>query len=74
MLYIIVSSRDTSAPSSPSRLNLGTALVRRGFITKDTRVCRLICAAVWRPYSTTNEGEVWALQRTRNLQDCVCHS
>jgi len=22
----------------------------------------LICAAVWRPYSTTNEGEVWALK------------
>jgi len=51
-------SRDTSAPCSPSRLSLGTALVRRGFISKDTSVCRLICAAVWRPDPTTNEGEV----------------
>jgi len=62
---IYVSSRETSAPCSPSRLSLGTGLVRRGFITKDTSVCRLICAAVWRPYSTTNEGEVWALQPTK---------
>jgi len=23
------------------------------------------CVAAWRPYSTTNEGEVWALQRTK---------
>jgi len=61
-------------PCSPSRLSLGTALVHRSFNTKDTSVCRLICAAVWRPYSTTNEGEVWALKRTRNLQDCVFHS
>jgi len=28
----------TSALCSPSRLSLGTALVRRGFITKDTSV------------------------------------
>jgi len=27
-------------------------------------VCRLICVTIWCPYSTTNEGEVWALQRT----------
>jgi len=27
-------------------------------------LCRLICVAIWRPYLTTNEGEVWALQRT----------
>jgi len=53
---------------------MGTALVRRGFISKDTSVCRLICAAVLRPYSATNESEVRALQRTSNLQDCVCHS
>jgi len=45
--------------------SLGTALVRRDFITKDTSVCRLICAAIWRPYSTMNKGEVWALQRTK---------
>jgi len=35
-----------------------------------------ICVAIWRPYSTTNEGE-WALQRTMKpagLQDCVCQS
>jgi len=60
-----VSSRDTSAPCSPSRLSLGTALVRRGFITKDTTVCRLIFVAGLRPYSATNEIEVWALQRTK---------
>jgi len=60
-----ISSRATSAPCSPGRLSLGTALVHRGFITKDTSVCRLICAAIWRPYSTTNEGEVWGLQRTK---------
>jgi len=53
-----VSSHDTSAPCSPSTLSLGTALVRRGFITKDTSVCRLICVAIWRLYSTTNKGEV----------------
>jgi len=40
-------------------------LVRRGFITKDTNVCRLICVANWHPYSTMNKGEVWALQRTK---------
>jgi len=34
-----VSSRDTSAPYSPSMLSLQTALVRRGFITKDPSVC-----------------------------------
>jgi len=55
----------TSAPFSPSRQSLGTALVRRGLITNDTSVCRLICVAIWRPYSTTNEDEVWALQRTK---------
>jgi len=60
-----VSSRDTSAPCSPSRLSLGTALVHRSFITKNTSVCRLICVAIWCPYSTTNEGEVSALQRTK---------
>jgi len=43
---------------------MGTDLVRQGFITKDNSVCRLICVAIWRPYSSTNEGEVWALQRT----------
>jgi len=43
---------------------MGMALVCGGFITKDTSVCRLICVAIWRPYSTTNEGEVLALQRT----------
>jgi len=59
-----VSSRDTSAPCSPRRLSLATVLVRRGFIKKDTSVCRLICVAIWRPYSTTNDGEVSALQRT----------
>jgi len=59
-----ISSRDTSAPYSPSRLSLRMALVCRGFITKDTSACKLICVAIWRPYSTTNEGEVWALQRT----------
>jgi len=42
-----------------------TALARRGFITKDTSVCRLICVAIWRRYSATNKGEVWALQRTK---------
>jgi len=35
-----------------------------GFQYKDNSVCRLICVAIWRPYSTMNEGEVWALQRT----------
>jgi len=58
-----VCTRYASALYSPSRLNLETALVRQGFITKYTSVCRLICAAIWRPYSTTNKGEVWALQR-----------
>jgi len=48
--------------------------VKNVTLSKDTSVCRLICAAFWRPYLTTNEGEVWSLQRTRNLQDCVCHS
>jgi len=56
-----VSSRDTSAPCSPSRLSLEMALVRQGFITKDTSVSRLICVAIWPPFSTTNEGGVWAL-------------
>jgi len=51
-----VSSCDKSAPCSPSRLSLRTALMCRGFITKDTSGCRLICAAIWRPCSTTNEG------------------
>jgi len=60
-----VSSRDTSAPCSPSRLSLGTALVHQDFFTKDTSVCRLICVAVWHPYSTTNEGEVWAFTHLR---------
>jgi len=60
---VCVSSK--SALSSPSRLSLVTALVRRGFITKDTSVCRLICAAIWRPYSTKNKGEVWALQHSK---------
>jgi len=60
-----VSSRDSLAPCSPSRLSLGTALVRRDCITKDTSVCRLICVAIWHPYLTTNEVEVWALQRTK---------
>jgi len=55
----------TSALCSPSRLSLGTALVRRGFITKDTSVCRLISAAIWHPYSTMNKGKVWALQQTK---------
>jgi len=36
-----VSSRDTSAPCSPSRLSPGTALVHRCFITKEISVCRL---------------------------------
>jgi len=60
-----VCTRYTSASGSPSRLSLGTALVRKGFLTKDTSVCRLICAAIWRPYSTTKKGAVWALQRTK---------
>jgi len=34
-------------------------------MTKNTSVCRLICIAIWHPYSTTNIGEVWALQRTK---------
>jgi len=34
-------------------------------------VCRLICAAILRPYLTTNEGEVWALQRTKKLARTV---
>jgi len=55
----------TSALCSPSRLSLGMVLVRWGFITKDTSVCRLICAAIWLPYSTMNNGEVWALTRTK---------
>jgi len=55
----------TSALCSRSRLSLGAALERRGFITKDTSVCRLICAAIWRTNSTTNKGEIWALQRTK---------
>jgi len=41
------------------------ALVRLSFITMDTSVCRLICAANWHPYSTTNKGEVWALQQSK---------
>jgi len=53
-LALHVCSRDTSALCSPSRQSLSTALVRRGFISKDTSLCRLICVAVWRPYSTTN--------------------
>jgi len=57
--------RYTSALCSPSWLSLGTAQVRRGFTTKDTSVCRVICAAICRPYSTTNKSEVWALQRTK---------
>jgi len=44
---------------------MGTALVRRGSITKDTSVCRLIFAAIRCPYSTTNKREVWAPQRTK---------
>jgi len=36
-----VCSRYTSALCSPSRLSLGTAQVRRGFITKDASVCSL---------------------------------
>jgi len=36
----------TTALYSPIRLSMGTALVRRGLITKDTIVCRLICAAI----------------------------
>jgi len=39
--------------------------VRPGFITKDYSVYRLICVAIGAPYSTTNKGEVWALQRTK---------
>jgi len=58
-------ARYMSTPYAPSRLSLGTALLHRGFITKDTSVCRLICAVIWLPYSTTNKGEVWALQRTK---------
>jgi len=53
-----------SALFSPSRLSLGTALVHRDVITKNTSVCRLICAANLCPYSITNKGELWALQRT----------
>jgi len=55
----------TSALCSPSRLSLGAALMRRGFITPDTSVCKLICAAIWCPNSTLNRGEVWALQWTK---------
>jgi len=50
---------------SPSMPSLKTALVRQGFIKNDTSVCRLICVASWRPCSTTNEGEVWAQQRSK---------
>jgi len=39
----------TQQAKPESRLSLGTALVHRGFITKDTRVCRLICAAIGAP-------------------------
>jgi len=55
-----ICSRYTSALCSPSRIRLRTALVCRSFITKDTNLC-----CPWRPYSTTNKGEVWALQRTK---------
>jgi len=48
--FINASCCDLSAPCPPSSLSLRTALVRRGFITKDTSVCRLICDAIWRPY------------------------
>jgi len=39
----------TSALCSPSRLSLGAALVRRGFISKDTCECRLICVSIGAP-------------------------
>jgi len=39
----------TSALCSPRRLSLETARVHRGFITKDTSVCRLICSAIGAP-------------------------
>jgi len=42
-------TRYTSALCSPSMLSLGTAQVRRDFITNDTSVCRLICAAISAP-------------------------
>jgi len=59
-----VCTRYTSALWSPSRLSLGTALVRRGFTAKDTNLCRVICAAIGAP-STMSKGEVWALQWTK---------
>jgi len=62
-----VCTRYTLALCSPSRLSLRAALVRRGFITKDTSVCKLICAAIGATYSTTNKGEVRALQWTKKL-------
>jgi len=71
-----VCSRNTSALCSLSRLGLGTALVRRGFITIDTRVCRLICAAIGAPTrSSMNKGEDQETCRTASVSpDHICHS
>jgi len=38
---------------------------QRTFFSLQRKVCRLICVTIRRPYSTTNEGDVWALQRTK---------
>jgi len=62
--FVLV-TRQLPAQCLPSRLSLGTALVPRGSLTNDTSVCRLICVAIGAPYSTTNKGVVWALQRTK---------
>jgi len=43
----VVVTNSMLALCSPSRLSLGTALLRRVFITKDTSVGRLICAAIF---------------------------
>jgi len=63
-----VCSRYTSALCSPNMLSTRTALVRRGFITKDTSVCGLICAAIDTPTRLQIKENSGHYNGPRNLQ------
>jgi len=68
-----VCTRYTSALCKPCKISMRTALVRLGFITKDTSVCRLICAAIGALCTKLRIEEKFGhYNRPRNLQDCVC--